>query len=88
MKKTLILLIFLFAIIWQSSQAQQMPQYSQYMFNDFCINPAVAGTKSSQPIMAMIRNQWVGLDDAPITQTISFHGSWLKKNWNGRYDSK
>ncbi len=83
MKKTLILLIFLFAIIWQSSQAQQMPQYSQYMFNDFCINPAVAGTKSSQPIMAMIRNQWVGLDDAPITQTISFHGSWLKKTGMG-----
>ena len=57
--------------------AQQIPHHSQYMFNDFFINPAVAGTKSYQPIMVTARNQWVGLSDAPTTQTMSFHGSWI-----------
>ena len=75
MKKHLLLgLSLLIGIV---SNAQQIPHHSQYMFNDFFINPAVAGTKSYQPIMVTARNQWVGLSDAPTTQTMSFHGSWI-----------
>ena len=81
--KNLLVLLLLYMSFWQLSQAQQMPHYSQYMFNDFCINPAIAGTKSYQPIMVMIRNQWVGLDDAPRTQTLSLHGSWIKNTGIG-----
>ena len=30
-------------------QAQQMPHYTQYMFNDFVINPAIAGVYDLLP---------------------------------------
>jgi hypothetical protein len=43
MKKTLIILLF-FAGGFSSLLAQQSPHFTQYMFNDYVINPAIAGT--------------------------------------------
>lgn len=53
---------------------QQMPQYTQYMFNDFVINPAVAGIDNYFQIRTNHRFQWVGLMDPPMTNSISFYG--------------
>ncbi len=54
--------------------AQQMPQYTQYMFNDFVINPAVAGVQDYFQIRTNHRFQWVGLMDPPMTNSISYYG--------------
>ncbi len=54
--------------------AQQNPHYTQYMFNDFIINPAVAGTKNYYQIRSNHRFQWVGLVDPPMTNTLSVYG--------------
>jgi type IX secretion system PorP/SprF family membrane protein len=53
---------------------QQMPQYTQYMFNDFVINPAIAGVDNYFQIRTNHRFQWVGLMDPPMTNSISFYG--------------
>ncbi len=53
---------------------QQLPQYSQYMFNDFVINPAIAGTHDYYQIRTNHRFQWVGMDDPPLTNSIAFYG--------------
>ena len=55
-------------------QAQQMPHYTQYMFNDFVINPAVAGVHDYYQIRTNHRFQWVGLLDPPMTNSIAFYG--------------
>jgi type IX secretion system PorP/SprF family membrane protein len=55
--------------------AQQLPLFSQYMQNDFVLNPAIAGTKEYAPFRSIIRNQWSGLEGQPNTQTLSFHNS-------------
>ncbi|MBL7891738.1 MAG: type IX secretion system membrane protein PorP/SprF [Bacteroidia bacterium] len=55
--------------------AQQYPQYSGYMFNRFAINPAYAGNYNTFQATAMIRNQWVGIQNAPNTSSLSFHGT-------------
>ena len=52
---------------------QQIAMFSQYMFNDFVINPAVAGSKDYAPIGISFRRQWAGMKDAPVTQTLSAH---------------
>jgi type IX secretion system PorP/SprF family membrane protein len=59
-------------------QAQQMPQYTQYMFNDFVINPAVAGVYDYYQIRTNHRFQWVGLLDPPMTNSIAFYGPHAK----------
>lgn len=55
------------------SMAQQLPQFTQYMYNTISINPAYAGSREALSIVGLHRSQWVGFDGGPITQTISIH---------------
>lgn len=55
--------------------AQQLPQFSQYMYNTMAVNPAYAGSRERLNITLLNRNQWVGLEGAPVTQTLSMHSS-------------
>ncbi|MGL5273963.1 PorP/SprF family type IX secretion system membrane protein [Myroides sp.] len=55
----------------QNIQAQQDPQYTQYMYNASNINPAYAGTRGNLSIFGNYRTQWVGLDGAPKTANLS-----------------
>jgi type IX secretion system PorP/SprF family membrane protein len=54
-------------------QAQQDPHYTQYMYNMNVVNPAYAGSKESVAGSILYRTQWVGLDGAPKTGTVSVH---------------
>lgn len=47
--------------------AQQTAQYTQYVFNMFAINPAVAGSKDCIDVRLGYRQQWVGFPGAPVT---------------------
>lgn len=53
--------------------AQQDSQYTQYMYNTININPAYAGSREAMSIFVLHRAQWVGLDGAPVTNTVSLH---------------
>ncbi|MCB0434439.1 MAG: type IX secretion system membrane protein PorP/SprF, partial [Mangrovimonas sp.] len=59
--------------------AQQDPQYTQYMYNFNVVNPAYAGSAEGLAIGALYRSQWVGLDGAPKTGTLSIHSPVGKK---------
>ncbi len=59
--------------------AQQIALNSQYMYNEFSFNPAVAGTKNFAPLTFSFRRQWMGINEAPVTQNLSFH-SFIGKN--------
>lgn len=48
-------------------QAQQTPQYTQYVLNMYAINPAVAGSKDCIDVRLGYRQQWVGFPGAPTT---------------------
>ncbi len=53
---------------------QQLPQFSQFMFNDFVLNPAIAGIHDYYQIRTNHRFQWVGMTDPPLTNSISVYG--------------
>lgn len=57
----------------ETLNAQQDPQYTQYMYNTLIVNPAYAGSRGVLSIAGLHRSQWVGLDGAPNTQTLNFH---------------
>ena len=59
---------------------QQLPQFTQYMFNDFVVNPAIAGIYDYYQIRTNHRFQWVGLVDPPLTNSIAFYGPHAKYN--------
>lgn len=54
--------------------AQQVPQYTHYMFNNYLVNPALAGTHNFYQIRSTNRFQWVGVPDAPQTFSLSAYG--------------
>ncbi len=43
----------------------------QYHFNYYLVNPAVAGAERCTHLMLTGKFQWLGIDDAPMTQTLS-----------------
>jgi len=55
------------------SVAQQLPQFTQYMYNTISINPAYAGSRETLSVVGLHRSQWVGLEGGPTTQTLSVH---------------
>ncbi|MCB0430218.1 MAG: type IX secretion system membrane protein PorP/SprF [Flavobacteriales bacterium] len=55
-------------------RGQQLPVFSHYMFNRVLLNPAVAGSDPFINIQLNHRSQWVGFEDAPVTQVLSGHG--------------
>ncbi len=67
------LMLYLVAFIGTGSVAQQLPQFTQYMFNTISVNPAYAGSREGINMTALHRNQWAGLDGNPTTSTFSFH---------------
>ncbi len=66
-------------VLNQSARAQFEPQFTQYMFNEMFINPAYAGSREQISATMVYRNQWVGLEGAPKTQTASIHGPLMNK---------
>lgn len=55
------------------SFAQQDAQFTQYMYNTINVNPAYAGSRGVLSIFALHRTQWVGLEGAPVTNTVSIN---------------
>jgi type IX secretion system PorP/SprF family membrane protein len=60
--------------------AQQLPQYTQYMLNEMAINPAVAGKNEFADVRSNNRYQWIGITDAPRTYMLTAHGPIKAKN--------
>lgn len=72
----------LFSIVLISASsvgAQQVAQYTQYMFNGLAINPAYAGSHEALSATFLSRFQNVGLPGSPNTQTLSLHSPLLNK---------
>lgn len=55
------------------AEAQQQVMFTQYMFNATAINPAAVGSHETLSLTALAREQWVGIDGAPSTQTLAIH---------------
>lgn len=71
MRKIKILFGILTLLSISNMFGQQDPQYTQYMYNMFVINPAYAGSRGVPTVGILGRTQWVGVDGAPNTGTLA-----------------
>lgn len=53
--------------------SQQKPQYTQYIFNNFLLNPALSGIENYTDVKIGFRKQWAGITDAPQTSFATAH---------------
>src|SRR5580658_10838332 len=65
--KRIFYLLTIFVFIAETAMAQQKPQYTQYVFNNLLLNPAVTGIENYTDVKAGYRSQWTGLQGAPVT---------------------
>ena len=82
--KKIYILIFIAYLLPNGLTAQQLPLYSQYMFNPYLINAATSGTNDYSMLLLNYRDQWSGfgngsvnmmqdgIDPAPKTYSLSF----------------
>ncbi len=61
-------------MMYYTTNGQQLPQFTQYMYNTVSINPAYAGSREALNITLLHRNQWAGIEANPRTGTLSLHG--------------
>ena len=60
--------------------SQAKPAYSQYILNNYILNPAVAGIENYTDVKLSYRKQWAGIEGAPVTTYMSM--AWA--NWQVR----
>jgi type IX secretion system PorP/SprF family membrane protein len=71
---SLVLAVMLLLIGFMSvnTYAQQVPRYTQYMMNEFIVNPAMAGSDGRTIVNLSGRKEWVGFGNGgPTPQTYS-----------------
>lgn len=73
------IILVVLVVIAQSGYAQQDAMFTQYMFNGLVLNPAYAGSHEALSATALLRKQWVNVDGAPSTQTLSMHTPYEAK---------
>ena len=66
------LLLFCFCLIGTFVHAQQEAQFSNYIYQTQLLNPGYTGSRGYMSFIGAYRSQWVGLEGAPETQSISF----------------
>lgn len=66
--KNIVVLSLIFSGLLSFSYAQQVPQFTHYMFNQFYYNPAVAGIDAKNiDVKLFHRSQWAGYDGEGAT---------------------
>jgi type IX secretion system PorP/SprF family membrane protein len=77
----LIIALTIISFIHGALYAQQVPMYSQYIMNGFLINPSFAGRDGYTTVNLTVREQWVGMHQAPSTYAASFQTRLLKDSY-------
>ena len=84
MKKIFVIIILLIASIKSEAQEFKLAPYTQYLVeNPFIISPAFAGEGSMNRLRFSGVFQWVGLENAPNTQTLSYDTHILENSGAG-----
>lgn len=72
MKKIIFISLSVFMALMAFPQAK--PFYTQYVLNNYILNPGVTGIENYTDVKLSYRNQWAGIKGAPVTTYFSLHG--------------
>ncbi len=82
--KRIIVIVILFVWGWSHAQEFKLTPYTQYLAeNPFIISPAYAGESEMNRLRLTSAFQWVGLQDAPNTQTLTYDTHILERSGVG-----
>jgi len=61
------------ALLSVSAKSQDIPLFSHYYANPYIYNPAYAGLEGRPIVSLTHRQQWLGIEGAPVTSNLTFH---------------
>jgi len=73
LKKLILIGILCSSICFENIHAQISPSFTQFFINPYRINASYAGIEGRPVIYLAHRQQWIGIEGAPVTTTLSFH---------------
>ena len=73
--------IIVIMLVMMKSYAQQKPYYTQYILNNYILNPALSGIENYTDVKLSYRNQWTNINGAPVTVYFSAHAPIGKKDY-------
>lgn len=79
--KRLILITAIGCFISVTGLAQAKPYYTQYILNNYILNPAITGIENYTDVKLSYRNQWAGITGAPVTSYLSIQGPLGKRDF-------
>lgn len=77
----ILLFIALVVLTGGKMYAQQDPMYTQFIDNILIVNPGYAGSHESGNFLLVSRNQWVSVNDAPVTNSFSYNTRFKQQNF-------
>lgn len=78
--KKILLITILFCFTGFMAFSQAKPFYTQYILNNYILNPGITGIENYTDVKMSYRNQWAGINGAPVTSYFSIHGPLNKKD--------
>jgi type IX secretion system PorP/SprF family membrane protein len=64
----------LFFFVFVRANGQQQPYYTQYILNNFILNPTLVGIENYWDFKTSYRSQWTGIKGSPTTAYLTAHG--------------
>lgn len=74
------IIIILVLIVSFRAKSQQEVQFTHYMYNTLSVNPAYAGSNQLLNVSSLFRQQWIGIEGAPMSQNLFLHTPIINKN--------
>ena len=71
--KKIVFIAVVFCLVGTTVFSQAKPAYTQYILNNYILNPGITGIENYTDVKLSHRNQWVGLNGAPVTTYFSIH---------------
>jgi len=78
--KKILLITSIACLCGLTALPQAKPYYTQYILNNYILNPAITGIENYTDVKLSYRNQWAGITGAPVTTYLSIHGPLGKKD--------
>jgi type IX secretion system PorP/SprF family membrane protein len=69
------LIFIIYTCVTLSVSAQHSGNFLQYLFDGLIVNPAYSGSKEALTVTGLVRNQWVNIEGAPFTISLSGHAA-------------
>jgi len=79
--------VCLLMVVVTNAFAQQRPHYTQYMLNQYILNPALSGVENYADIRLSHRQQWQGLEGAPVTTYFTLNAPIGKQDYKTSVNS-